>query len=110
MKDANVLGTKVYVIGQNYSWGHDVQRLVKEYSAFGGYTVVGDVIHDVNKIQDFAPYVAKIKEAAPDTVITGNWSSDLLLLMNAAGDAGRKLRFAAYSLEQPGQDAEAGGS
>ena len=88
MKDANALGKKVYVIGQNYSWGHDVQRLVKEYSAFGGYTVVGDVIHDVNKIQDFAPYVAKIKEAGPDTVVTGNWSSDLLLLMKAAGRLG----------------------
>ena len=32
MKDTKTLGTKVYVIGQNYSWGHDVQRLVKEYA------------------------------------------------------------------------------
>ena len=75
---------------------------------FGGYTVVGDIIHDVNKIQDFAPYVAKIKEAAPDTVITGNWSSDLLLLMKAAGDAGLKVRFATYWLDQPGNVANAG--
>ena len=88
MKDTKTLGTKVYVIGQNYSWGHDVQRLVKEYAKFGNYTVVGDVIHDVNKIQDFAPYVAKIKETGPDTVITGNWSSDLLL----ADEGGRRFR------------------
>ena len=70
--------------------------------------MVGDIIHDVNKIQDFAPYVAKIKEAAPDTVITGNWSSDLLLLMKAAGDAGLKVRFASYWLDQPGNIANAG--
>jgi branched-chain amino acid transport system substrate-binding protein len=108
MKDAKVLGTKVYVIGQNYSWGHDVESLVKQYAGFGGYTVVGDVIHDVNKIQDFAPYVAKIKEAAPDTVITGNWSSDLLLLMKAAGDSGLKVRFATYWMDQPGNVANAG--
>lgn len=108
MKDANVLGKKAYVIGQNYSWGHDVQRLVKQYAEFGGYTLVGDVIHDVNKIQDFAPYVAKIKEAGPDTVITGNWSSDLLLLMKAAGDSGLKVRFATYWLDQPGNIANAG--
>ncbi len=108
MKDANVLGTKVYVIGQNYSWGHDVQKLVKEYAGFGGYTVVGDVIHDVNKIQDFAPYVAKIKEAGPDTVVTGNWSSDLLLLMKASGDSGLKVRFATYWMDQPGNVANAG--
>jgi branched-chain amino acid transport system substrate-binding protein len=108
MKETNVLGKRVYVIGQNYSWGRDVQRLVNEYAEFGGYNVVGDVIHDVNKIQDFAPYVAKIKEVAPDTVITGNWSSDLLLLMKAAGDAGLKVRFATYWLDQPGNLANAG--
>jgi branched-chain amino acid transport system substrate-binding protein len=108
MKDTKTLGTKVYVIGQNYSWGHDVERLVKEYANFGNYTVVGDVIHDVNKIQDFAPYVAKIKEANPDTVVTGNWSSDLLLLMKAAGDSGLKVRFATYWMDQPGNVANAG--
>jgi branched-chain amino acid transport system substrate-binding protein len=70
--------------------------------------IVGDVIHDVNKIQDFAPYVAKIKEAAPDTVVTGNWSNDLLLLMKAAGDSGLKARFLAYWIDQPGNIANAG--
>ncbi|HEX4892748.1 MAG TPA: ABC transporter substrate-binding protein [Hyphomicrobiaceae bacterium] len=108
MKQANVLGTKVYVIGQNYSWGHDVQKLTNEYASKYGYSIVGDVIHDVNKITDFAPYVAKIKEAAPDTVVTGNWSNDLLLLMKAAGDSGLKARFAAYWLDQPGNIANAG--
>ena len=108
MKEANVLGNKVYVIGQNYSWGHDVQKLSQQYATFGGYTIVGDVIHDVNKIQDCAPYVAKIKEAGPDTVITGNWSNDLLLLMKAAGDSGLKARFASYWLDQPGNLANAG--
>ncbi|MEZ5818770.1 MAG: ABC transporter substrate-binding protein [Hyphomicrobiaceae bacterium] len=108
MKSANVLGKNIYVIGQNYSWGHDVQKLVNEYAPKYGYKVVGDVIHDVNKIQDFAPYVAKIKEANPDTVITGNWSNDLLLLMKAAGDSGLKVRFAAYWLDQPGNIANAG--
>lgn len=108
MKEANALGQKVYVIGQNYSWGHDVQKLSKEYAKEFGYTIVGDVIHDVNKIQDFAPYVAKIKEAGPDTVITGNWSNDLLLLMKAAGDSGLKSRFLAYWIDQPGNIANAG--
>ncbi len=108
MKEANVLGKKVYVIGQNYSWGHDVQKLSKDYAKTFDYTIVGDVIHDVNKIQDFAPYVAKIKEAGPDTVITGNWSNDLLLLMKAAGDSGLKARFLAYWIDQPGNIANAG--
>ncbi len=108
MKEANVLGKKIYVIGQNYSWGHDVQKLTKDYAKEFDYTIVGDVIHDVNKIQDFAPYVAKIKDAGPDTVVTGNWSNDLLLLMKAAGDSGLKSRFLAYWIDQPGNIANAG--
>jgi branched-chain amino acid transport system substrate-binding protein len=74
----------------------------------GDYEVVGEVLHDVNKIQDFAPFVAKIKAANPDTVVTGNWSNDLLLLMKAAGDAGLKVRFATAFLDQPGNIANAG--
>ncbi len=108
MKEANVLGKKIYVIGQNYSWGHDVQKLTRDYAKEFGYEIVGDVIHDVNRITDFAPYVAKIKEAAPDTVVTGNWSNDLLLLMKAAGDSGLKARFLAYWIDQPGNIGNAG--
>jgi branched-chain amino acid transport system substrate-binding protein len=108
MKEAGVLGKKIYVIGQNYSWGHDVQKLTRDYAKEFDYTIVGDVIHDVNKIQDFAPYVAKIKDAGPDTVVTGNWSNDLLLLMKAAGDSGLKSRFLAYWIDQPGNIANAG--
>jgi branched-chain amino acid transport system substrate-binding protein len=108
MKEAGVLGKRIYVIGQNYSWGHDVQKLTRDYAKEFGYEIVGDVIHDVNKIQDFAPYVAKIKEANPDTVVTGNWSNDLLLLMKAAGDSGLKARFLAYWIDQPGNIGNAG--
>ncbi len=109
-KDANALGKKVYYIGQNYSWGQDVQHFTQEYAKQYGYTVVGDVLHDVNKIQDFAPYVAKIKESQADDVVTGNWGNDLLLLMKAAADAGYKGRFLTMALDQPGNIAAAGDS
>jgi branched-chain amino acid transport system substrate-binding protein len=39
-------------------------------------------------VRDFAPYIAKIKASGADTVITGNWGSDLSLLVKAANDAG----------------------
>lgn len=108
MKTAGELGTKVYSINQNYSWGQDMEAAVDAAAQAGGYTVVEKTLHDVNKIQDFAPYVAKIKAAAPDTVVTGNWSNDLLLLMKATGDAGLKVRFATAFLDQPGNIANAG--
>ncbi|NDW07331.1 branched-chain amino acid ABC transporter substrate-binding protein [Jiella pacifica] len=108
MKEAGDLGTKAYAINQNYSWGQDVQAAVEAAAGEGGYEVVDEVLHDVNKIQDFAPFVARIKAAAPDTVFTGNWSNDLLLLMKAAGDAGLDVTFATAFLDQPGNIANAG--
>ncbi|AUG55984.1 branched-chain amino acid ABC transporter substrate-binding protein (plasmid) [Thalassospira marina] len=108
LKNAGDLGDKVYSINQNYSWGKDVQAAVEAAAPAGGYDIVGEVLHDVNKIQDFAPFVARIKSANPDTVFTGNWSNDLLLLMKATGDAGLKVTFATAYLDQPGNIANAG--
>ncbi|HEV7434993.1 MAG TPA: branched-chain amino acid ABC transporter substrate-binding protein [Pseudorhizobium sp.] len=108
MKESGDLGDKVYSINQNYSWGQDMQAAVEAAAADGGYTVVDEVLHDVNKIQDFAPFVARIRSAGPDTVFTGNWSNDLLLLMKAAGDAGLDVTFATAFLDQPGNIANAG--
>ncbi len=108
MKATGDLGKRVYSINQNYSWGQDMERAITEMAPIGGYTVVEKVLHDVNKIQDFAPYVAKIKAANVDTVITGNWSNDLLLLMKASADAGLKVRFGTTFLDQVGNLANAG--
>ncbi|MEZ5890188.1 MAG: branched-chain amino acid ABC transporter substrate-binding protein [Xanthobacteraceae bacterium] len=108
MKEEGTLGKRVYSINQNYSWGKDMEDAIKSHAADGGYEVVETVLHDVNKIQDFAPFVAKIQAAKPDTVMTGNWSNDLLLLMKAAGDAGLKTRFATAFLDQPGNIGNAG--
>lgn len=108
MKQSNALGTRVYSINQNYSWGQDMEKAIVENAALGGYEVVEKTLHDVNKIQDFAPYVAKINAAKADSVLTGNWSNDLLLLMKASKAAGLKTRFGTVYLDQPGNLANAG--
>lgn len=108
MKADNVLGKRVYSINQNYSWGQDMEKSISDYAELGGYTVVEKVLHDTSKIQDFAPYVAKIVAANVDSVFTGNWSNDLLLLMKASKAAGLKARFATAFLDQPGNIANAG--
>lgn len=108
MKQAHALGTKVYSINQNYSWGQDMERAIVDNAAAGGYQVVEKTLHDVNKIQDFAPYVSKISAAGAETVITGNWSNDLLLMMKASKAAGLKARFGTVFLDQPGNITNAG--
>jgi len=108
MKQAGALGTRVYSINQNYSWGQDMERAIADNAAAGGYQVVEKTLHDVNKVQDFAPYVAKIAASKADSVLTGNWSNDLLLLMKSAKSAGLKVRFGTVFLDQPGNISNAG--
>jgi branched-chain amino acid transport system substrate-binding protein len=108
MKQSNALGARVYAINQNYSWGQDMEKAIVDTATLGGYQVVEKTLHDVNKIQDFAPYIAKIGAAKADTVITGNWSNDLLLMMKASKAAGLKVRFGTVFLDQPGNVANAG--
>lgn len=108
MKDNGVLGERVYSFNQNYSWGLDIQNAIEAQAGKYGYKVVGKTLHEVNKIQDFSPYIANIKTSNANTVITGNWSNDLLLLMKAANDAGLNVRFGTTFLDQPGNLANAG--
>ena len=67
--------TRFITSGRTTAGGQDVERITAEYAKQYGYNVVGSVLHDVNKIQDFAPYVAKIKDSGADTVVTGNWGN-----------------------------------
>jgi len=86
---------KVYIIGQDYSFGHQVSKTAKELlkQKRPDVQIVGDELHPLAKVKDFAPYVAKIQASGADTVITGNWGSDLALLVRAANDAGLKATF-----------------
>lgn len=89
---------KVYLINQNYSHGHQVSKFAKEIMARKRPDVqfVGDDLHPLAQVRDFAPYVAKIKASGADTVLTGNWGSDLTLLIKAANDAGLNVKFLTY--------------
>ncbi len=97
MKDQTDI-KKVYLINQNYAHGQQVSRFAKEIMARKRPDVqfVGDDLHPLASVRDFAPYVAKIKASGADTVITGNWGSDLTLLIKASNDAGLNVRFLTY--------------
>src|SRR5436190_20948529 len=64
--------------------------------------IVGDELHALQKVQDFSPYVAKIRASGADTVITGNWSNDMVLLVKAGKDAGLKVGWETFYGGSPG--------
>jgi branched-chain amino acid transport system substrate-binding protein len=89
---------KVYVIGQNYSHGQQVSKHFKDNikRKRPDVEIVGDDLHPIGQVKDFAPYVAKIKASGADSVVTGNWGQDLTLLIKAARDAGLNANFYTY--------------
>ena len=92
---ANDAIKKVYLINQDYSFGHSVGGAAEEkLNAEGsGIEIVGKEFVPLQKVTDFSPYVAKIKASGADSVFTANWGNDLALLIKAAGDAGLDVNF-----------------
>ncbi|MGG7565127.1 branched-chain amino acid ABC transporter substrate-binding protein [Rhodovulum sp. DZ06] len=81
---------KVYVIGQDYSFGKAVSaaanRMLKDKAP--NVEIVGDELHPIGKVKDFTPYARKIVASGADAVITGNWGTDMLGLGTAIIEAG----------------------
>jgi branched-chain amino acid transport system substrate-binding protein len=89
---------RVYLINQDYAFGHSVERAAEHYlkTKRPDIEIVGKDRHPLAQVRDFAPYVAKIKASGADTIITGNWGADLALMVKAANDAGLKANFYTY--------------
>ena len=89
---------KVYLINQDYVFGHSIEHDTKEFLAKlrPDIQVVGDEFVPLGQVKDFSPYVTKIKDSGAQSVVTGNYGPDLNLLMKAAVDAGLKVRFDTY--------------
>ena len=104
---------RVYLLNQDYSFGHDVSTLARAALAARrpDIGIVGDEFHPIGRVKDFTPYIAKLRASGADAVITGNWGNDLALLVKAAreqGFSGKFYTFYGNSLDAPAAIGEAG--
>jgi branched-chain amino acid transport system substrate-binding protein len=104
---------KVYLLNQDYSFGQQVARLARQMitARRPDIEIVGDELHPLGRIKDFAPYASKIKAAGADTVVTGNWGNDLALMVRAARDVGLEAQYYTFygnSLGSPTAIGESG--
>ncbi|CAG4916235.1 branched-chain amino acid ABC transporter substrate-binding protein [Paraburkholderia gardini] len=104
---------KVYLLNQDYSFGHDVSTLAREAlkAKRPDIGIVGDEFHPIGRVKDFAPYIAKIRASGADAVVTGNWGNDLTLLVKAAREQGLNTKFYTFygnSLGAPAALGDAG--
>jgi branched-chain amino acid transport system substrate-binding protein len=86
---------KVYLIGQDYSFGQAVLREARRQIAVQrpDVEIVGDELHAMGRVKDFIPYAVKIKSSGAQAVLTGNWGNDLTLLIKAAREVGYEGKF-----------------
>lgn len=89
---------KVFLFNQDYIFGHDVAAGAREMLAKKrpDIKIVGDTFVPLATVQDFTPYIAQIKASGADAVITGNWGTDMSLLVKAAAQAGLNIPFLTY--------------
>ena len=104
---------KVYLIGQDYSFGQHVNRQARVMLAAKrpDIEIVGDELHPMGRVKDFLPYAAKIQASGAQAVLTGNWGNDLTLLVKATREVGAKLKFFTFygnALGAPAAIGEAG--
>jgi branched-chain amino acid transport system substrate-binding protein len=81
---------KVYLIAQDYSFGHAVIAAAKQQLASlrPDIQIVAEDRHPIAKVKDFSAYISKAIQSGADAIITGNWGNDLSLLVKAAKDLG----------------------
>jgi branched-chain amino acid transport system substrate-binding protein len=103
----------VYLIGQDYSFGQTVLREARRQLGVqrSDIAIVGDELHPLGRVKDFAPYAAKIKASGASAIITGNFGNDLTLLVKACKEAGYEGKFYTFygnALGAPAAISEAG--
>lgn len=81
---------KVYIIGQDYSFGKAVADAAVKFLAAKrpDIAIVGNELHPIGKVKDFSAYATKIAASGADAVITGNWGVDMVGLGKAIIETG----------------------
>ncbi len=89
---------KVYLIGQDYSFGKAVAAAAVKYigAKRPDIEIVGNELHPIGKVKDFTPYARKIMASGADAIITGNWGSDMVGLGKSVLASGFKKPIYTY--------------
>ena len=92
----------LYIIGQDYSFGHVVADTTVELlnEKRPDIEIVGNEFHPIGQVKDFTPYVTKIASSGADAVLTGNFGADMVSLARSIIDSGLEIPiytfYAAY--------------
>jgi len=94
---------KYYLLNQDYAFGQEAaEGFKKKFKQVmpPDAQIVGEVFHPL-ATKDFAPYVSTIMASGAEVVLTGNWGTDLRLLLKQGAALGWKVKLGNYFLDDP---------
>jgi len=91
---------KIYLINMDYAYGHAVAEDFKEVvkREIPDVKILGEDYHPL-ATKDFGPYISKILASGAEIIHTGNWGTDMEVLMKQGAQMGVKARYATYLLD-----------
>lgn len=103
---------QVHLLNPNYAYGQEVARATRGMLARKrpDVKIVGDDLHPLGQVKDYAPYMAKIKQSGADTVVTADFGADLALIIRAARDSGLGVDFYTLNANNFGVPSAMGGA
>jgi len=94
---------KYYIICQDYAFGREAaEGFRKKFEQIKppGARIVGEIFHPI-ACKDFAPYITAIMASGAEVLLSGNWGTDLQLLIKHGASLGWKVKLADYFLNDP---------
>lgn len=89
---------KVYLLNQDYSFGKAIRdmavQLVKEKRP--DVAIVENELIPLQKVNDFTPYISKMRASGAQAVITGNWGNDLNQMIKTGSEMSLPVKWYTY--------------
>lgn len=93
---------RFYILCQDYAYGHAFANAFK--AALKKYRpdakIVGEDYHKL-WLRDFAPYLAKVKGARADVIVTGDWTPDIDNMQKQSRQLGMLIPIAGLFVDNP---------
>lgn len=95
---------KVYLINPDFTEGRAVEEMAVKLLAEKrpDIEVVGSDLPKIFAVTDYSPYIARIRSAGADAVISSSFAQDMSLIMKAAADARLDAKFFTFYANNPG--------
>ena len=93
---------KFYLLNQDYSYGHDIGTAFKKevLRQIPGAQIVAEDYHPLST-KDMSPFLTKIKASNADAILSGNWGTDLSILLKQRQELGVKAALVNNMLGMP---------